>query len=331
MGLPSGQIGDRLFESDNLLTFAEAVKIAKSREAAVGKSGKSPPFPLKKEAQELFQVRSRSQVKPANQKEASGSRAVCCAVCGRKNHEAYRCQFRECLCHICGKPGHLAPMCYSKKNNNSFSNSNSNNWRNRKSGNKFKNCNNFIEKLNSEELYSMSHLKENEKVNPISVQLQILGRTFSFQLDTGAAVSAVSDIFYFEYFRNFELIKTSTILSLYTGQKFKPMGCIILPVNFGGVDSRLTIYVIENGGPPILGRNFLNAFDSLFHFSTEFFPEVVQLFDEYPELFSSGLGTFNKGKAKLLLKNPESVHPKFIKARAVPYALREGKAMELVQ
>lgn len=70
MGLPSGQIRDRLFESDNLLTFAEAVKIAESREAALGKSGKSPPFSLKKEAQDLFQVRSRSQVKPANQKEA---------------------------------------------------------------------------------------------------------------------------------------------------------------------------------------------------------------------------------------------------------------------
>ena len=46
-----------------------------------------------------------------------------CYRCGRENHEAKDCRFRDATCHFCKKKGHIAPACRSKASQKSTSRS----------------------------------------------------------------------------------------------------------------------------------------------------------------------------------------------------------------
>ncbi|KAB0802474.1 hypothetical protein PPYR_04660 [Photinus pyralis] len=53
------------------------------------------------------------------------------------------------------------------------------------------------------------------------------------------------------------LLETDINFVSYTGQKIVPLGKIIVNVNFNGDTHALILNVIERGGPPLLGRDFL--------------------------------------------------------------------------
>jgi hypothetical protein len=89
-------------------------------------------------------------------------------------------------------------------------------------------------------------------------------------------------------------------------------------------------FVIETEGPPLLGRDFMSAFNltlsaNLNNLSAD--SDVNKLLEQYSELWHDELGTFNKLKVHLQLK-PNSV-PKFFKPRVVPFALKEKVEREL--
>ena len=56
-------------------------------------------------------------------------------------------------------------------------------------------------------------------------------------------------------------------------------------------------------------------------------PTKHQIEGEFPQLFSPGIGSIKGMKANLPLK--DDAHPKFMKARTVPYALKEKIEKEL--
>lgn len=55
------------------------------------------------------------------------------------------------------------------------------------------------------------------------------------------------------------------VLLSYTGAPIQPKGYIVVPVTYKGLTKEIEMYVIENGGPPLLGRNFYNAFELSIH------------------------------------------------------------------
>lgn len=49
-----------------------------------------------------------------------------CHICGRKNHKAINCEYKNYTCNVCDQVGHLASMCKNKlKPNRSKNKSNS--------------------------------------------------------------------------------------------------------------------------------------------------------------------------------------------------------------
>ncbi|CAH2100780.1 unnamed protein product [Euphydryas editha] len=92
--------------------------------------------------------------------------------------------------------------------------------------------------------------------------------------------------------------------------------------------AKLKLYVVENGGPPLMGRTWIKELKLSIvecHKITERDSIASRLKREYPEVFAEGLGTF-KSCIRLHLNDKK---PVFVKARPLPLALRERVATEL--
>lgn len=92
----------------------------------------------------------------------------------------------------------------------------------------------------------------------------------------------------------------------------------------------MLFYVIAGGNNPILSRDFLAAF-KLGIVEMKYLNEmnkIDEVFRKFPNVFSDGVGTFNRGKVSLHIKR-DNVVPKFCKSRPLPYAMKEKVDQEI--
>ena len=79
------------------------------------------------------------------------------------------------------------------------------------------------------------------------------------ELDTGSAVSVMSEGVYQEYFRHVPLKATPLKLRTYMGEQVKPMGFCNTTVQCKEQCKELPIYVMKNEGPTLFGREWLES------------------------------------------------------------------------
>ena len=106
-GLRHEPIQRRLLSESSKLTYVKAIEISKAMEIA-DKSARSfsaedAPAGIKK----LGNRPSKSLI----------PRSQSCYRCGRSNHRAADCKFKNAECHACRKTGHIATVCRSKQPN----------------------------------------------------------------------------------------------------------------------------------------------------------------------------------------------------------------------
>ena len=97
------------------------------------------------------------------------------------------------------------------------------------------------------------------------------------------------------------------------------------------------LYVVDRGGPALLGRDWLthvkldwpNILSLSVENHTDTRAKLTALLEEYDELFKEEIGELKGVKGNLILK--ENAQPVFLKARQVPYALRPKIEAELVK
>lgn len=154
------------------------------------------------------------------------------------------------------------------------------------------------------------------------------------ELDSGSGTSVISEDYYNQYFKNCRLNECKIRLCLYNGHKISPLGSFVADVKYLGIRKSLTIIVIKNGGPPLLGRDFMSEFKLSFNIDNKCIQTESQanlkvncLLKKYSELFNDELGLFNKFKIQLRLKEGSS--PKFFKPRSVPFALKAKVEAEI--
>ena len=208
-------------------------------------------------------------------------------------------------------------MCPRKKN--------STNTNHGKNSDKKRNVQNFIE---TEDIFSIGE-KQVVK-NPFIINVSIDNKLFAFQLDSGASISAMSEHFWNEHFSNYNLFPPNKNLNVYTGEKMLALGFCKFNIGYNNLTKLLDVYVIKNGGPPILGRDFMSLYNlniSQINFFNES-SETDSLLKKYSKLFSPGIGTFNRGIVALKLKD-DNVVPKFVRARPLPYGIRDKVECEL--
>lgn len=260
-----------------------------------------------------------------------------CMRCGKPGHVEGRCRYKHYTCDKCGEKGHLKSVCTRSEVKNC--------------GDLFKRTDKgqfYLENSvtdsdsdNNINFYNMGHINNNHSPNhncefeddsPYYMKLSVENVSVKFEIDTGSKISAISKRFYDKMF--FKLPITNKVLTFksYTGDYIQTLGYISVIVTYENNKSVLKLYVIKNGGPPLMGRTWIKQL-GLLRFSTLNSHHYISdenlmakiLKDEYPEVFAEGLGTF-KSQIRLHLKDDT---PVFVKARTLPLALRERVEREL--
>ncbi|XP_061729321.1 uncharacterized protein K02A2.6-like [Cydia pomonella] len=151
------------------------------------------------------------------------------------------------------------------------------------------------------------------------------------EIDTGSPITAISQKTYESLFKEVPLSPSNKRFAGYNGIPILSIGFAKLPVVYLG--KTIILDVIPQGGPVILGRNFISKFKLelapiLYCSTTESeTDDVSDLMARYPELFSDKLGRFKKYKIKLTLK--ADAKPVFYKARPVAFALKDKVDSEI--
>ena len=300
-----------MLSEDKKLTFSKAIEIAQGVESAESKAKEfkgSPPAILK--------------VSPHQQK---GEKKPC-HRCGRSNHSEQVCRFRQATCHNCGKVGHIAPACRSRKTSN-FKRSNKKDSPEHTKFVELETTDSDPEEL---PLFTLGE----KATNPIKVDILINGRSLPMELDTGAAVSIISDTTRKAIFPTSQLQTSSVNLKTYTGEPIQVAGELLVNVQHGQQEAKqLPLIVVTGNGPSLLGRNWLQHV----RLDWKMIKKVTQhsdskkrlqeLLEKYKEVFQEELGHIKEFKAKLQVQ--ENAKPKIFKPRSVPFAMKAAVDEEL--
>ena len=167
---------------------------------------------------------------------------------------------------------------------------------------------------------------------PFTVELVINGCPVIFEVDTGAAVTIVSQEVYRKMFPNLELQPSSVLLKSYTGNQVQVQGEAQVDVQYGEQQGTFTMYVVSGKGSCLLGRDWLKhirlEWKSIAAMAIKDGQSRLEgLFQKYKEVFAENLGRLKTATVKLQIK-PDTT-PKFFKPRPVPYAIRELLEHEL--
>ena len=160
--------------------------------------------------------------------------------------------------------------------------------------------------------------------SPITVTLHINGQPLEMEVDTGAAVSLISSAVQ-KYLHTIAVEPLEAVLTTYTG--------ILVNVHYKEQNKDLYLYVVEWDGPCLMGRDWLTSIIldwkqiELLNATANSNAAVINLLDQYQDVFTEGSGPMNTFKVSLQLK--PNAQPKFMKARHVPFAIKPAVNLEL--
>ena len=246
--------------------------------------------------------------------------------------EADNCRFKDQSCHKCNQKGHIKPMCPNKGSSTPNRHVQGSSTPNR-----------HVHILNHDEEESdLAHLEvktvtsgDNALDPPIMVTPTVDGHKITMELDTGSAVSVISEKKYHSIFGRRNWNKTAMSLRTYTGEIVKPLRRVMVQVTYLDQQQKLALYIVRNGGVPLLGRSWLrkiqldwSTIKSLSLPPSDSPSSALQhVLANHPEVFKEGLGKLKEIKAAITVK--EGSRPVFLKSRSVPYALRSKVEAEL--
>ena len=312
-GLKSESIQRKLL-SESALTFARALEIARGMEAA------------EKNTQQLKGNEAVLQFVTRTKKEVPE-----CYRCGSRSHLSPDCRYKDATCHTCKKKGHLSKVCHSKSEKKEKEKK----YRRTYPGQKPRGQANWVQSAgrDREAVEELPLFLINEQSgHPITVELTVNGWKLRMELDTGAAVSIISEETQRSEFPDATL-KTPTIaLRTYTGESMTVKGQMEVQVKYGKQTYTLPLTIVAGAGPSLLGRDWLHKvqldWKSIGLATLDPGQARVQgLMSKYQEVFKGGLGTFKHFTASFNVR-PDA-KPIFIKPRPVPFALKEALGQEL--
>ena len=201
--------------SEKDLTLERAVAIAVSMETAT------------KDALELQRKAVDSDIHKMSIRDARNKEHQCYR-CGKTSHSANDCWFKDKNCRKCNRPGHIERVCRQK-----FNSKEAQREKGYKDKKKYKgkhvhkvtvNEDGSTSESDSNELacLKINNMTENEDREVIWVTPQVSGIHLKMELDTGSAISVISNADYKRLFPDLPLLKTSVRLKTYTGEQGAP-------------------------------------------------------------------------------------------------------------
>ena len=296
------------------LTLKRALEIAQSQEAAERNTQQLKEGDISTLSIESVTVSSKKE----------------CYRCRGRNHLPWECRFKDVECHHCGRKGHIAKACRSKgepaKSKSARKRAGTGGRAKWVQADKESDC------AEDELEDSMVYKIKDSEARPITVHLHINGIHLKMEVNTGAAVSIISEQTQKKFFPNALHQRTSIKLRTYTDEAMPVLGEMAVEVTYLENTHALTLYVVQGSGPNLLGRSWLQHIQldwrSLGIATVQKVPSQSEaLLKKYGAVFQEGLGTMHHFQASLHL-NKDAI-PRFHRPRPVPFALKEAVGREL--
>ena len=170
----------RKFLAEKDLTLNAALEMARAMEAAEQNARSLHPAHSSEE-QEVNAVKRTSTTPREATVGPTGWENARCTRCGGTSHTPAECRFKSAVCHACKKRGHLAKMCRSRG----------------RAGYRPPRQTHTVdqdpegEESDTEDTYCLFNIRTKQK--PIMVNISEDGKNLRMDLDTGAAVSVMSE------------------------------------------------------------------------------------------------------------------------------------------
>ena len=251
-----------------------------------------------------------------------------CKHCGRSNHLASDCRFKSAKCHNCGNTGHIAPVCRQPRKPRKFEVGGEDSSKrfsrpHKKSAKSTKYVSSADPAMNTEtsdegdqDELSVFTVRNPESIQPIMTEVIINGKNVSIEVDTGAAITLISQATWKNLFPKLTLQKSRVTLKTYTAEKLRVLGQREVSVEHNGQKKLLIVTVVDGDGPPLMGRDWLKHLRLDWHRIANINAaqnQLEELLSECDEILQDELGTVKDYQANLLLKKesfsgPEVFH-----------------------
>ena len=279
-----------------------------------------------------------------------------CYRCGASSHLANTCSYRTIVCRICQKKGHIARVCRSRPLPPASSSRTVNtveeyasdppgeylgalNYLSGREPHYLNSCQFQASRSNGD-----GRLKRGSP--PVTLNVEIDGRSTLMEVDTGASVSVIALGTLEKKLPALKsrLTECSTNLFSYSGKAIPVIGEVEVEVKVAESTEpqkmhKLPLVVVDGEGHTLLGRSWLREirldWHNLFVVNGVQSPcgstvkRLEDILEEHKAVFEEGLGTYSGPHVSIRVK-PDSV-PKFCKVRPVPYAQREAVEEELAR
>ena len=315
-GLRHENIQRRLL-SEVELTYAKAMDIARSMEAA-DKNTKSfkPSDPA---------IQSFSSQSPRTKERRPGYR------CGRSAHDPAECKFKDAECHHCGKRRHIAPACRSKNQPTRRTQPKPTRNKKRRNTNRVQDDDPTADTGESSGEDYHLHKMGTQSSPPVEVDVVVNGTSLTMEVDTGAAVSIISEKTRRALLPHLKLHASDLVLRTYTEEPIKVIGTLNVRVQYGSQAEKLVLVVVGGDGPSLFGRNWLRYlrldWNKIASIRSAQLSPLKLLMQQHQSLFADELGTVDPYKATLNVR-PDAT-PRFFKPRSVPFAIKDAIGKEL--
>ncbi|XP_056012602.1 uncharacterized protein K02A2.6-like [Ostrea edulis] len=320
-GLNNEQIQRQLL-SKTTLTLQKAIDIAVAMETA------------SKDTQELrdkqVSVNKLSHQHNYQQKTDTPQPSKCIR-CNGKNHASADCYFKDAVCRKCNNKGHIKRACLTKGKHK---------FKTAKQKKYVRNVDK-TESDDSDSSCGIEKLSMNSVIKaddcPILLNVRVNGKDIQMELDTGSAVSVISEEKFREIFGKQPLKSSNIKLRTYSGEKLKSVGVLDVNVEQNGQSVTCELYVVKKGTTTLFERSWLKDLKldwknvksvmSVTTMKSESKSKVQAILQKYSSVFRDGIGRVKGIKANLHLN--EDAKPIFCKARPVPYAMKPKIEQEL--
>lgn len=271
-----------------------------------------------------------------------------CLKCGRNNHRAPECRIaREAMkCNSCKKIGHVAKVCITTLLQNvhpTQSNSDGSNQ-----ANYITPLYDFAYSDHSAIMYGANLVELNESVQHIDdrymITVSINGAPLEMEVDSGAKYALIGEDSYEKLGINAPIDYPQMAFRAYNGEIVPVHGRASVSVEYNAVKIDTSLYIVPAGRVPLLGRSWirplgieLKDIDSaqparpesinIASVSDNQIPTVQEILTQYSDIFEQKIGQVPDLKLNLTLR--EGAKPVSLKARPVPFALREKVNEEL--
>lgn len=319
-GLSNEKAQNQLFQKDDVLTLDDAIKIAQAQESAdASTSVVREGHPSRElEVHKATSYKKKKFNKNVNYNNSQEGKEDC-GRCGSKKHNSNSCPHKSVDCFECGRKGHFASKCRTD------------NSKKEKGNNKF-----------STKTVAAIHSHKEDDDDIVKIKTKIDGVPHEWEFDTGCQKSVLNVEFWKDQLGARPLEKSDMKFRTYQNEIFEPFGMLQVNIECKGQKIKYKIPVVE--GSSLFGRDLMKLFGKKNDWkevisqinevssqteSSKANPLLEELIKEYDDVFSTPSGRITNFKAKIILK--EDAIPRFLKARPIPYALKDKVDAELIK